>query len=616
MAWETVLCAKLGVDMFVRRHYLGYLQMRKISSSVYILVLLLSLLLFMCPHAMISNGAFCRKNVTDRANFPLSVPKTFLTPWVWDAIENTMGKTIEITVVSRRACWFNHTQWEWAIRWIPKHSKYFAYGSKSNILVEPEEPPNNSGRKAEGLYLERIDCIFYNNSNPTPIAKTKSQVINGNLDWLRYGTVQVVCPSPTTKYDVMRIERNTKNSDTGSSVLLLDSQSNSLIRSISDEFPVCQMNELIKDIVYTNTDKKGRYYGISVCTATGRVNRSSMVEWIEYHKHLGVDHFFIYFTSLTIQHEVAYATLSDYIMEGIVTIVPWGYENCVRGMASGRWCHWRNASLPVFFQPPRAIAQSAALASCYSRFRRFTKYMVHIDDDEFIVMNSSLANPKSTNNSGSRKKRKFQGALYEYANRIFLQNPKSAAIRFSPIGKYHCPSVEFLGEKEHMTQVLNESESSRLQKSILPRIGKYLVSQKQSVFESKLLMKTDAVRMFFIHYLSQLEAPYKSYDPIVIDMREVVILHYKIAPIITGDIWGQQLINRKWPKESRPCNDFKRSGGYKENIKNGYFQPTGEDPDILPIPHNTYTFIQKIDIRSTEILEKNYLERMSKVSIQ
>ena len=567
---------------------------------------------------MISKGAFCRRNVTDVTDFPLSVPKTSLTPWVWDAIENTMEKTIEITIVSRRACWFNHTQWEWAIRWIPQHLKSFAYGLRSNILVESEEPINYRLnpliRKAEGLYLERMNCIFYKSSNLTPITMTKSQIIYGYVDFLRYGTVQVVCPSPTVEYDVMRIERITKRTYTESS---LESQSNNLIRSVSDEFPVCQMSELSRDIVLTNTDKKGRYYGISVCTATGRVKRSSMVEWIEYHKHLGVDHFFIYLTSLTIQHDEAHAVLSDYVMEGTVTIIPWSYENCVRGMASGRWCHWRNASLPVnqrpvYFQPPRAIAQSAALASCYSRFKRLTEYMVHIDDDEFIVMNSSLANPKVSKHRGSRKRRKFRGALYKYAKKLFLQNPEAAAIQFSPIGKYNCPSGEFLGEKEDMTGILNGSEIIRLKERVLPRIGRYLVSQNMSQFESKLLMRTDAVRMFFIHYLSQLEVPYKSYVPIVVDVKEAVLLHYKTAPIITGDIWGQQGINLKWPKESRPCIDFRQFGGYKEDIRNGYYQPIGGDPDILPIPPDTHPYIQKIDIKSIELLKKNYQERMLK----
>ena len=560
------------------------------------------LFLSLFSYANNSDGAFCRSNITILADFPLPVPSTFLIPWVWDAIENTKQNTVDITVVSRSACWFNHSIWQQLNNELPQHSKHLAYGLSSNILVESEEPPDlllePLRRDRDGLLREILNCVYYYNGSLLPVAQTKSQRIDGFDSWLQYSTTQIVCPRPAVKFDEMKIERVTIKSINGSLVIPLESSlKEDLIVSMSDSFPVCHAEELAKAVVNTAVDRKGRYYGISVCTATGRIDRSHIVEWIEYHKYLGVDHFFIYLTSPRAQHGMDYAALSDYVIEGTVTIVPWGYQNCVRGMASGRWCHWDlKPPRGQVFWPPRAIAQSAALASCYSRFRRFTKYMMHIDDDEFVTINSSIATSTKKKRPGRRLK--FKGALYEYANLMFLSNPHAAAISFRPVGKYNCPSAEYVGKKG----IANHDSNSH--KSVLPRIGVNLVSALMVPFESKLLMRTDAVRMFFIHYLTQLEFPYKSYVPVVADLNEAALLHFKVAPIFSGNIWGHQYIEKNWTAESVECLQFRNFGGYKEDLENGYYHPSGNES------LRKY-FIQNVGVNLKNILEVKYLSRMS-----
>lgn len=59
--------------------------------------------------------------------------------------------------------------------------------------------------------------------------------------------------------------------------------------------------------------------------------------------------------------------LADYVHQGLLTVVRWPYQNCVRNMGSGRKVVL-GAPLNKVFTPPRAIAQTAALASCYSRW--------------------------------------------------------------------------------------------------------------------------------------------------------------------------------------------------------------------------------------------------------
>ena len=127
----------------------------------------------------------------------------------------------------------------------------------------------------------------------------------------------------------------------------------------------------------------------------------------------------------------------------------------------------------------------------------------------------------------------------------------------------------------------------------------------RSHHESKLLMRTDAVRMFFVHYVTQLEFPFQSYDPVAVDVNDVALLHYKIAPIATGDIWGQQYIERNWSMESPECLIFKRFGGYKEDIKNGYYRL----PDQQSTSPRKY-FIQNIGVNIQNVLAVKYLGRM------
>ena len=76
----------------------------------------------------------------------------------------------------------------------------------------------------------------------------------------------------------MKIERVTIKSIDGSLVIPLESSlKEDLIVSMSDSFHVCHAAELAKAVVNTAVDGKGRYYGISVCTATGRIIPSTAV---------------------------------------------------------------------------------------------------------------------------------------------------------------------------------------------------------------------------------------------------------------------------------------------------------------------------------------------------
>ena len=341
---------------------------------------------------------------------------------------------------------------------------------------------------------------------------------------------------------------------------------------------MCRRGDLSNGLTNFRTDRKGRYYNISVCTASDRFERGSMVEWLEYYKLLGVDHFFIYNTAVENQGH-AYRVLEDYIKEGFVTIVGWPYQNCVKGMASGRYTSWHTPEKRMEFYPPKAIAQSGALSSCMTRFKRFTQYMIHIDDDEFIAFNSTIIN----NLNNSTKKRSSR-PLLDYTNRMFRENPKVAALSFLPVAKHYCP----LSPNK---TIFNENLKN------MPRVGNWTTANKMVSFEGKLIMKTSSVRMFFIHYLAQMESTSISMEPHSVNINDAALLHYKFNPeLLYLSPWGVYNIADIQPKVQSPICEIDRHEGLREGFTD---------------PQQSYEgYVNHIDPVSQAMLLVNYRERM------
>jgi hypothetical protein len=308
-------------------------------------------------------------------------------------------------------------------------------------------------------------------------------------------------------------------------------------------------------------------YNISLCTATGRFDRVRLVEWLEYHMLLGIEHFYIYDTSFSEdkaetndQHVKPHQILSDYLNEGKVTLITWPYSNCVRGMASGRptwWVDKAQNNTEIFFGPPRAISQTAALASCYSRFRHTSQYMVHIDDDEFIAL-SSFGNFSTTNNTNSSHRNdnfshqladRSASYLFEYAKRIFDSFPQASGIRFFPVFVPDCVLAATLTSiNPHLPSPLTPAKLSHWQNKegcrTLPRLCKQHDGLPFFSYEGKMIMRTDAVRMFFVHYLTLIErgGPWKKTKQLIEPkMTDAALLHFKVPAGVSGVIWGTQL---------------------------------------------------------------------------
>jgi hypothetical protein len=91
-------------------------------------------------------------------------------------------------------------------------------------------------------------------------------------------------------------------------------------------------------------------------------------EWIEYHRLLGVEHFYLYNNDSTDEY---LEVLTPYIEEGLVELIPWNLGSAPWIDPGENW-HWVGYQLSAF-------------NDCMSRAKGIAKWVAIIDVDEFIV---------------------------------------------------------------------------------------------------------------------------------------------------------------------------------------------------------------------------------------
>ena len=251
------------------------------------------------------------------------------------------------------------------------------------------------------------------------------------------------------------------------------------------------------------------------------------------------------------------------------------------------------------FHPPKAIAQSAALASCYSRYRSHTEYMMHIDDDEFIAMGASVLKQGFSHNQSHLT---YNGQIYrplaEYVDDIMISRPDVPAIAFPPLRKHECPTLH------------NNYSVSKI-RSGLPRIGDWVYGRKRKPIEVKLVMRTSAVINFYVHYISQLEKAYHRTEVPLLSPTDVAVLHYKESEEIAGDLFGVTKLNHfELGTTNHFCREMERCGGLREDIEGGYFPAIGKAATPLLHELNYTNLVQRIDPIIQSFLVQNFKGRM------
>lgn len=281
----------------------------------------------------------------------------------------------------------------------------------------------------------------------------------------------------------------------------------------------------------------GYEYDLSICSTIFGSSSAELVEWLEFHLLLGVDHFFLYNTALDIaQIKHLEKQLDSYIQRKVVTLVSWPYMNCARNMETGRQLSFRltcgaNASrfyLETFL--PTSIAQSAATASCFARFKSLTRFMAHIDIDEFFLVRQPRSSPDPLTHD--------DGMLKTFVQQKFQRHPRAAVLTFSPVSMLLCersPLMKygiFKGARAASLPISSWVDSERSNAThthhVFPRLGKYRDSEPGVRYEVKLITRSDAVEYVFTHFVSLFSSSAaRSVEPINVPLRQGVLLHYR-----------------------------------------------------------------------------------------
>lgn len=125
------------------------------------------------------------------------------------------------------------------------------------------------------------------------------------------------------------------------------------------------------------------------------------------------------------------------------------------------------------FAPPLCVNQVTALSSCYLRFRHTTRYMLVLDDDEFLFLR--------------RRYRTAVNPLLKLIGEIRRRYPPDAPLK----AIYTPPTFLFPCGRRAVNDQL------------FPRLGQHLHSVKGFEHEGKLLMDTEQINVFLVHYITE-----------------------------------------------------------------------------------------------------------------
>jgi hypothetical protein len=109
--------------------------------------------------------------------------------------------------------------------------------------------------------------------------------------------------------------------------------------------------------------------------------------------------------------------------------------------------------------------------------------------------------------------------------------------------------------------------SKKLLDKILPRVGTWRHSRLCPVWEGKLLMKTSAIGMFFVHYITLRESADYHWDAYDLPRHLGAVLHYKEASTYMGNIYGAELPLEKMPFNKYDCRRNRQDVDLQSSLK-------------------------------------------------
>ena len=153
------------------------------------------------------------------------------------------------------------------------------------------------------------------------------RIVNGSLDDAKYGTKTLIsgngCEMPVFTRILLKII--------------------AALNGIFWDFAVC----------FAKRNKTKKKYYFSIC-AIFKDEELSLKQWVEYHRIVGVDHFYLYNNNSMDNYK---SELQEFIDEGIIDLIEW---------------------------PMKHPAQLPAYMDCFKKYRNETQWLTFIDLDEYI----------------------------------------------------------------------------------------------------------------------------------------------------------------------------------------------------------------------------------------
>eukprot|EP01037_Dinobryon_pediforme_P022417 gene22417-23569_t len=151
------------------------------------------------------------------------------------------------------------------------------------------------------------------------------------------------------------------------------------------------------------------------------------------------------------------------------------YSPCLQNISS-------NASVTsIEIYLPTSIAQSAATASCFSRFKHTSTFLGHADLDEFFFApRSGKTFQNNDNNDLHNNNFSAVNSLLRFVRKRFALQPRAPALAFTP--------VTFTADLPYVQ---------------LPRLGRQNSSEPGVIYEVKLIARSSAAGFLFTHFMPQ-----------------------------------------------------------------------------------------------------------------
>ena len=104
---------------------------------------------------------------------------------------------------------------------------------------------------------------------------------------------------------------------------------------------------------------------------------------------------------------------------------------------------------------------------------------------------------------------------------------------------------------------MRQDKQKPLFQNDLPRVHKWRYGRLNELSDhnGKLIMRTDSVKMFFVHYITEVEKTVKQKKAVRLPLEEVTLLHYKES---ADSIFGESLplIYRKEPLQCKVAKEL------------------------------------------------------------